>query len=242
MKIACPSSSRFMCESTECIEKDQTDMDQIGTGMHSLRRPVIPKPSHDMPLRSRPEPSHHNASRPQECELVDEGRRHLSDCSPRDQKRRQQRVTISESPSMQLYHLDPTYERTKSYSKEDYQRFSRDSMIGAGRIKKLVHSLTSSGVSVKESFKYLRMNNVVLPGDIRGIEHLICDSTFKMLQERQDHARDVLLMQHRIETLTRDPVKQGKVRGDIVEILASVSASRSSGSAKHARIRASRAA
>ena len=131
----------------------------------------------------------------------------------------------------------------KSYSTDDCQRFSMDSLMEAVRIKNLVVSSTPIGASAKESFKNLLKNDVILPEEIRGIEHLLLyKSRSKLLQERRDHARAVLLMQHRMETSARDPVKQGKVQGDIVEALASFSASRSSRSAKHARIRASRAA
>jgi hypothetical protein len=143
---------------------------------------------------------------------------------------------------MQLYHLDSAYAQIKSYSKDDCQRFSMDSLKEAVRIKNLVVSSTPIGASAKESFKNLLKNDVILPEEIRGIEHLLLyKSRSKLLQERRDHARAVLLMQHRMETSARDPVKQ-KVQGDIVEALASFSASRSSRSAKHARIRASRAA
>jgi hypothetical protein len=144
---------------------------------------------------------------------------------------------------MQLYHLDQIYAQTKSYSKDDCQRFSRDSLMEAVRIKNLVVSSTPIGASTKESFKNLLKNDVLLPEEIRGIEHLLLyKSRSKLLQDRRDHARAVLLMQHRMETLAKDPVKQGKVQGDIAEALASFSASRSSRSVKHARIRASMAA
>ena len=86
----------------------------------------------------------------------------MSDCSANNQTRKYKRVTISESPRTQLYHLDPSYERFKSYSKDDCKRFHRDSMIKAVRIKKFVLSLTSSGASAEESFKYFNMNHDLL--------------------------------------------------------------------------------
>ena len=199
--------------------------------------------------RSQPEPFHHNAPRAGTDELLEDWPRSMSDCSANSQdwlsmcKTLRQRVTISERSTMQLYHLDPAYAQTKSYSKDDCKRFSRDSLMEAVRIKNLVVSSTPIGASAKESFRNLLMNDVILPEEIRGIEHqVLYKSRSKLLQERRDHVRAVLLMQHRIETLARDPVKQGKVQGDIAEILASFSASRSSRSAKHARIRASKAA
>jgi hypothetical protein len=48
---------------------------------------------------------------------------------------------------MNLYHLDPIYAQTKSYSKGDYQDFSRESFMEAVRIKKLVLSSTPPGAS-----------------------------------------------------------------------------------------------
>jgi hypothetical protein len=144
---------------------------------------------------------------------------------------------------MELYHLDQSYAHIKSYSKVDCQRFSRDSLMEAVRIKNLVISSTPIGASTKETFKNLLKKDVILPEEIRGIEHLIlCKSTSKLIEERRDHVRAVLLMQHQMETLVRDSAKQAKVKGDIAKTLASLSASRSSRSAKHARIRASRAA
>ena len=218
-----------MGEYTGCIEKvDPMNMD---------------------PTRSQPEPLHHNDHRAVLDERLEDWPRGMSDCSVncRDwlslHNTLQQRVTISERSTMQLYHLDPVYAQTKSYSKDDCQRFSRDSLMEAVRIKNLVVSSTPIGASTKESFKKLIKNNVILHEEIRGIEHLVLyKSRSKLLQERREHARAVLLMQHRMESLTKDPVKQGKVQGDIAEALASFSASRSSRSAKHARIRASRAA
>ncbi len=201
------------------------------------------------PTRSQPEPFHHNDHRAVLDELLEDWQRGMSDCSVNSRdwlslhNTLQQRVTISERSTMQLYHLDPAYAQTKSYSKDDCQRFSRDSLMEAARIKNLVVSSTPIGASTKESFKNLIKNNVILHEEIRGIEHLVLyKSRSKLLQERREHARAVLLMQHRMESLARDPVKQGKVQGDIAEALASFSASRSSRSAKHARIRASRAA
>ena len=220
-----------MGEFTGCIERvDPMDTDPIFT-------------------RSQPEPLHHSAPRAMSDELLEDWPRCMSDCLANSQywlsmhKTLRQRVTISERSTMQLYHLDQIYAQTKSYSKDDCQRFSRDSLMEAVRIKNLVVSSTPIGASTKESFKNLLKNDVLLPEEIRGIEHLLLyKSRSKLLQDRRDHARAVLLMQHRMETLAKDPVKQGKVQGDIAEALASFSASRSSRSVKHARIRASMAA
>lgn len=62
-----------------------------------------------------------------------------------------QRVTMSNTSSIHVYPLDPHYAYTKSYSKEDRKRFSKDSILETVHIKKLVCS-TSSGLSTKESF------------------------------------------------------------------------------------------
>jgi len=235
-----------MCDFMGCIEGE----DPIGNDVPSSSiKPIDPKPSHGLPSRSQSEPVHHNAPRAGADELLEDWPRRVSDCSTisRDwrsmHKTPQPRVTISASSSMQLYHIDPIYAQTKSYSKEDCQGFSRESMMEAVRIKKLVLSSTPPGASTKESFKHLLKNDVILSEEIRGIEHLIlCKSASKLLQERRDHARAVVSMQHRIDTLARDRSKPTKMGGDLAETLATFSASRSSRSTKAARIRASRAA
>jgi hypothetical protein len=182
-------------------------------------------------------------------ELIEDWPRRMSDCSTitqvcqRKRKILQPRVAISASSSMQLYHLDPIYAQTKSYSKEDCQGFSRESMMEAVMIKKLVLSSTPPGASTKESFKHLLKDDVILSEEIRGIEHLIlCKSASKLLQERRDHARAVVSMQQRLKMLARDDINVANMQVDLAETLATFSASRSSRSKKAARIRASKAA
>jgi hypothetical protein len=122
--------------------------------------------------RSQPEPLHHNAPRAGSDELLEDWPRCMSDCSANSHdwlsmhKMLWQQVTISECSSMQLYHLNPAYARTKSYSKDDCQRFSRDSLMDAVRIKNLVVSSTPIDASAKESFKNLLKNDVILPEEI----------------------------------------------------------------------------
>ncbi len=243
MNYECPSNSRSVWELTGCTERDP-----MGEFTGCIER-VDPMDTDPICTRSQPEPLHHSAPRAMSDELLEDWPRCMSDCLANSQdwlsmhKTLRQRVTISERSTMQLYHLDQIYAQTKSYSKDDCQRFSRDSLMEAVKIKNLVVSSTPIGASTKESFKNLLKNDVLLPEEIRGIEHLLLYKSASMvLQDRRDHARAVLLMQHRMETLAKDPVKQGKVQGDIAEALASFSASRSSRSVKHARIRASMAA
>ena len=217
-----------MGEFTGCIERvDPMDMDPIRT-------------------RSQPEPLHHSAPRAGSDALLEDWPRRMSDCLANSQdwlsthKIRQPRVTFSECSSMQLYHLDQLYAQTKSYSKDDCQRFSRDSQMEAERIKNLVVSSTPIGASAKESFKNLLKNDALLLEEIRGIEHLLLyKSASKFLHGRRDHARSVLTVLHQMETLVRD---QMMIHDDFVETLARFSASRSSRSAMDARTRASMAA
>jgi len=143
---------------------------------------------------------------------------------------------------MNLYHLDPIYAHTKSYSKGDYKDFSKESFMEAVRIKKLVLSSTPPGASTKESFKHLLKNDVILSEEIRGIEHLIlCKSASKLMQERRDHARAVVSTQQRLKMLARDDINVANMQVDLAETLARFSASRSSRSTKAARIRAFKA-
>ena len=148
------------------------------------------------------------------------------------------RVTFSEMSSIQLYHIDPLYADIKSYSKEDFKRFHMDIRMEAARIKNLV-LVTSSDVSTKESCRYLIKNHVIMPEEIQGIEHHISKSAHRLLQERRNHPRAVLLEQDRMEALTSDSMKQMKNHDVLVKQLATFSALRSSRSATRARILAS---
>ena len=168
----------------------------------------------------------------------------MSGCTQEQQSLRKSlkpRVTFSKMSSMQLYHVDPLYANSNSYSKEDFTLFSMDIMMEAARIKNLL-LLTSSDASTKESLRYLIENHVIMPEEIQGIEHLISNSAYKLLKERRNHPRAVLSEQDRMEALTSDSMKKTKSHDDIVNQLATFSASRSSRSAKRARIRASTAA
>jgi hypothetical protein len=130
------------------------DMNPICTGISSLQMPIMPKSFHSLPSSSKSEPIHHNSPCANSGKLLVEWPRRMSG-NAGTRKIRQPRVTFSESSSMQMYHLDQLYAHTKSYSKDDCKRFSRESQMEAARIKKLVHSFTSPGVSTEESFKYL---------------------------------------------------------------------------------------
>ena len=205
--------------------------------------PIIPKKNGHLPSRSQSEALHHNTPCDRAGELLEDWPRPMSDCTKERQSLRKllkPRVTFSEMSSVQLYHVDPLYAISKSYSKEDIKRFSMDISMEAVRIKNLL-LLTSSDESTKESCRYLIENHVILPEEIQGIEHLIYKSAYKLLQERRNHPRAVLLEQDRMEALPSDSMKRMKSQDDIVIKLATFSSLRSSRSAKHARIRASTA-
>ena len=163
MKNECPNS-RSVCELTGCIERDL-----MGEFTGCIERV---DPMEMDPICTCTVPLHHNAPRAGSDELLEDWPRSMSDCSSNSQdwlsmhKTLRQRVTISERSTMQLYHLDPAYAQTKSYSKDDCQRFSRDSLMEAVRIKNLVVSSTPIGASAKESFRNLLMNDVILPEEI----------------------------------------------------------------------------
>ena len=217
----------------------------ISAGIHSSSKmPIIPKNYGLLPSGSQSEALHHNTPHDRVGELLEDWPCPMSDCTKERQSLRKKlkpRVTFSEMSSMQLYHVDPLYAISKSYSKEDFNHFSKDIMMEAARIKNLVH-LTSSDAYTKESFRYLIENHVILPEEIQGIEHLISKSAYKLLQERRNHPRAVLLEQDRMEALPSDSMKRMKCQEDIVMKLATFSSLRSSRSAKRARIRASTAA
>ena len=215
----------------------------ISAGIHpSSKMPIISK-IHG-PSRSQSKALHHNTHGDRVCELLEDWPRPMSGCTQERQSLRKllkPRVTFSEMSSMQLYHIDQLYADSKSYSKKDFKRFSKDILMEAERIKNLV-LLTSSDASTKESCRYLIENNVIMPEEILGIDHLISKSAYKLLQERRNHPRAVLSEKYRIEALTSDSMKQMKSHDDLVKQLATFSALRSSRSAKRARIRASTAA
>ena len=127
-------------------------------------------------------------------ELLEDWPRPISGCTQERQSLRKllkSRVSFSGMSSMQLYHIDQLYANSKSYSKEDFKRFSMDTLVEAARIKNHV-LLTSSDPYTKVSFRYLIENHVIMPEEIQGIEHIISKSVFKLQQERLHHPRAVL--------------------------------------------------
>jgi len=170
-------------------------------------------------------------------ELLEDWPRPISGCTQERQSLRKilkPRVSFSGMSSMQLYHIDQLYANNKSYSKEDFKRFSMDIQMEVARIKNLV-LLTSSDVSTKESCRYLIENYVIMPEEIQGIDHLISKSAYKLLQERRNHPRAVLSEKNRMDAMTSDSMKQMKSHDDLVKHLATFSTLRSSRSAKRAR-------
>lgn len=147
------------------------------------------------------------------------------------------RVKFSQCSNIKPYdHLQ--YAQVKSYSKEETKGFSKTMYLDVIRIKRDVQLKTTS----KQSLLRLIKNDIILSEEIRGIEHLLmCKSLSKdVYHERRDHVRAVLTEQKRISrevTL----IKIGdtdSINRYLSERLAQFSASKSSKSATHARIRA----
>lgn len=152
-------------------------------------------------------------------------------------KKLKPRVTFSERSSMYVYRPDPSYVLNKSYTKEERRGFSTEALTEAIRIKKLV--LSTPGASTKDSFKFLLKNDVITLEEIVGIEHLVLGkSASKLLKERQDHAKAVLMKQCQ----QRMEEGKSKLQDDSMTKLGEFSASRSMKSVKRARIRAAMAA
>eukprot|EP00580_Thalassiosira_gravida_P019102 CAMPEP_0201676978 /NCGR_PEP_ID=MMETSP0494-20130426/43093_1 /ASSEMBLY_ACC=CAM_ASM_000839 /TAXON_ID=420259 /ORGANISM="Thalassiosira gravida, Strain GMp14c1" /LENGTH=238 /DNA_ID=CAMNT_0048159821 /DNA_START=60 /DNA_END=776 /DNA_ORIENTATION=+ len=142
-------------------------------------------------------------------------------------------VTISEQSSMYIYNSDPFYTRNKSYTKTERANFTSETLSEVIRIKQLIISIP--GASAKDSFKYLLKNNIISLEEMVGIEHLvICRSMSKLLKERRDHVRAVLVEQER-QRMKRT------VKDDPAEKLGEFSRTRSIMSAQKARIRATMA-
>jgi hypothetical protein len=144
------------------------------------------------------------------------------------------RVTFYPCANIKPYDLDLQYAQVKSYSKEEMKGFSKTMYLDVVRIKRYVQSKTTS----KQSLLRLLKNDIILSEDIRGIEYLLMCKTLSkdVYHERRDHVTAVLSEQKRIAR----EVTQLKIEDTeyLSERLAQFSASRSSKSAKHARIRA----
>ena len=135
------------------------------------------------------------------------------------------RVTFYLFADIKPYDLDLQYAQVKSYSKEEMKGFNKTMYLDVVRIKRYVQSMTTS----KQSLLRLLKNDIILSEDIRGIEHLLMCKTFSnvVYQARRDHVRAVLSEQKRLAG-----------EATLSERLAQFSASKSSKSVTHARIRA----
>jgi hypothetical protein len=143
-------------------------------------------------------------------------------------------VTFYPSADIKPYALDLQYEQVKSYSKEDYNDFSKTMYLDVVRIKRHVQSKTTSKQSILRSVK----NDIILSEEVRGIEHLLMCKTLSkdVYHERRDHVKAVLSEQKRIaREATQIKIEDTEY---LSEMLSQFSASRSSKSATHARIRA----
>lgn len=148
------------------------------------------------------------------------------------------RVQFSQFANIKPYDLDLQYAQVKSYSKEEMNGFSKTMYLNVIRIKRDVQSKTTS----KQSLLCLLKNDIILSEEIRGIEHLLmCKSLSKNVHhERRDHVKAVLMEQKRIAREVTQ-IKIGdthSINRYLSERLAQFSASKSSKSATHARIRA----
>lgn len=141
-------------------------------------------------------------------------------------------VTFNPSADIKPYALDLQYEQAKSYSKEDYESFSKTMYLDVVRIKRYVQSKTTS----KQSNMRLIKNDILFSEEVRDIEHPLMHKTFSnvVYQARQDHVRAVL--QKRItREATLIKIKRTDNSRHLSKMLAQFSASRSSKSATHAQ-------
>lgn len=220
--------------------------DTSSTSNNSIM-PSIPKPAQKLPPRCSSEPIDHRLTNidAQVDALLEDWPRRTSDSDINTQdwtslykQLEHPRVTFSETSSMHVYHADPHYVRNKAYSRAERKSFSTEAMREAIRIKRLV--LATPGDSTRDSFKYLLKNDIICLEEIVGIEHLVLGkSASKLLRERQDHAKAILMEQCRQRVVKDDA---SKVQDDTTKKLGEFSASRSCKSVKRARIRAAMAA
>ena len=250
------------CSASSAIQQRTTLSPRLSSSL-TIR---IPRPAQNLPPRCTSEPIHQDEPISHNDLLEDWPRRasdeftataqdwqSLSNCLDNSKNLR---VSFSEKSSMQVYLPDPLYIRNKSYTKEERQRFGTATLSEAIRIKKLL--LSTPGSSMKSSFKYLLKNNLISYEEIVGIEHLVLgNSASKIVKVRKEHARAVLLEQHRMKTkkMMDEDDSNAKMQDDeagmkydmkkmhiIENKLGEVAASRSSKSVKRARIRAAMAA
>jgi len=182
-------------------------------------------------------------------ELLEDWPRSMSGCSVTKQDWQlmshimRPRVTFSKKSDMQLFYPDPYYIRTKSYNKQDRVMATKDAFSKAVEIRQLLILTLSSERSIEAKIKFLLETHVILPEEIRGIEHLImCKSLSQLHQERKVHVRAVLLEQHRMKSLISMDSSTIKCNNDGNECsLAKFSASMTLRSAHIARFHASAA-
>ena len=245
-------------ELMDTVMDDNMDLSSPSGPTSSLQTEVPPatfsflKPSRRRNPRSQKEPLLSSSAPPGrgfDHELLEDWPRSKTGCSVTKQDWQlmsnimRPRVTFSKKSDMQLFYPDPYYIRTKSYNKQDREIATKDAFSKAVEIRRLLILTSSSERSIKAKIKFLLETHVILPEEIRGIEHLImCKSLSQLHQERKVHVRAVLLEQHRMKSLISMDSSTIKCNNDGNECsLAKFSASMTLRSAHIARFRASAA-
>ena len=247
MEVDCTDNNLSRSFSTSSTIQQRTTSPRLSSSL-TIR---IPRPAQSLPPRCTSEPIHQEETISDELFTAQDWQS-LYKCLD---DRKNLRVSFSERSSMQVYLPDPLYIRNKSYTKEERERFGTATLSEAIRIKKLL--LSTPGSSTKSSFKYLLQNNLISYEEIVGIEQLVLgNSASKVVKVRKEHARAVLLEQHRMMKRVMDEDdSKAKMKDDADDMkydmkkmhiienkLGELSASRSSKSVKRARIRAAMAA
>lgn len=115
-------------------------------------------------------------------------------------------VHFSETSMLYTYERESMYIlRSLAYTKEDYDKFSRDALLEGLRIKRLI--ATAPHDSDASSIKYLLRHGIISREEVIGIEHFILGKPSRVTKTRRSHAAAVLWKQQEQQSQKiEDPV------------------------------------
>lgn len=212
--------------------------------------PYIPRPAQGLPQRSVSSDSNNSDAKmvcdplPSVDDLLEEWPRRMSCMSasssinsvsfPEDMSE-PLHVSFSQRSKLHIFPSDARYLKHASYKHSDRKQFTKEALLEALRIKKLIADAPGSSA---DSIRFLFEANIIAQEEVLGIEHLILDnSAARIMKERRAHAESLLLEQSR----QRKSFGEGKF-DEYSGKLAECATARSLKSSKRARIRAALAA
>lgn len=146
-------------------------------------------------------------------------------------RRATKRVSFSEYSSLHMYPSDPAYRRQMSYSKGEIKDFRLRAASEAQHLRELFNRCPLQDAN--KIYHLLIQHNIIAPEDFLGIEHLLSETTIRLVLTERFVQRNSLL------------AKQKELREKNVldaDLLAEVAISMSAKNAVRARVRAAIAA